>query len=43
MINGVNSQNLIGFCYEQFNFANISPFNDLKRRGMLDVNEQPRK
>jgi hypothetical protein len=40
MINGVNSQNLLGSFYEQFNFANINPFNDLKRRGMLSLKDE---
>jgi hypothetical protein len=39
-INGVNMQNLFGLCYEQFNFANINPFNDMKRRGMLSLKDE---
>ena len=33
-------QNFLGLSYEQFNFANINPFNDLKRRGMLSLKDE---
>ena len=33
-------QKLFGLFYEQFNFANISPLNDLKRRGMLSSKDE---